>query len=161
MLISNGNQKMKMHSRSRDLPGRPAPLPPARLGLSVVCKSPVAGCEQRSIDHASLLTNHYSRITQFLIGCAPIKNRRIPLKLHAMFFSNRSKRACLRTRFSSVLHVTDHDSQLSTRAFLIATQLLEIRRTCSQQTRKLFLIATFFRCLAYPRHLAARQSHAG
>jgi hypothetical protein len=35
------------------------------------------------------------------------------------------------------------------RAFLIATQLLEIKLTSSQQTRKHFLIATKFDCLAH------------
>src|SRR5271156_1139267 len=52
--------------------------------------------------------------------------------------------------------VPNHYSPIT--PYLIATQLLEIHLTCSQQTRKLFLIATFCRCLAPAPHLAAHQS---
>src|SRR5271156_521849 len=72
-----------------------------------------------------------------------IRNPRIPLKPHAMFFSNRSKIACLRAHFAQVSRTTNHQSRYAG-AFLIASrQLLEIRLTRSQQTRKLFLIASF------------------
>jgi len=91
----------------------------------------------------------------FLIGSTAIKNSRIPLKQHAMFFSNRPRIACLRARLSRVLHSTNHQPRRTTRAFLIATQILEIELTRSQQTRKLFLIATFYGCLANASHLAS------
>jgi hypothetical protein len=81
-----------------------------------------------------------------LIGSSAIRNPRIPLKPHAMFFSNRSKRACLRARFAQVSRTTNRQSHFTTRAFLIATRPeLEIELTRSQQTRNHFLIATFSR----------------
>jgi hypothetical protein len=79
-----------------------------------------------------------------LIGSNAIRNLRISLKQHAMFFSNRSRIAFLRAAFSQVLRATNHELRRTARALLIATQLLEIRLICSQQTRKLSLIATFF-----------------
>jgi hypothetical protein len=79
-----------------------------------------------------------------LIGGAAIKNPCMPLKLHAMFSSNRLRIACLHARFSHALHSTNRHQHRTTRAFLIATRVLEIRLICSQQKRKLFLIATFF-----------------
>ena len=71
-----------------------------------------------------------------LIGSTAIKNPRIPLKPHAMFFSNRSKRACLRARFAHAWRTPNHQSHFSTHAFLIVTQLLEIELISSQQDRK-------------------------
>jgi len=102
---------------------------------------------------ASHLRSHYSeshfsvrRVCRraILIGRAPIRNQRISLKQHAMPFSNRSKRAGLRPRFSKVLHATKHEEHRASHAFLIATQILGIALTHSQQTRKHFLIATIF-----------------
>ncbi len=103
---------------------------------------------------AAKVPGAYTRITAhsvnvgaqcaILIGSTAIRNPRIPLKSHAMFFSNRSKIACLRARFAHVSRATNRRSHHTTRAFLIATQLLEIELTSSQQTRKLFLIATFW-----------------
>jgi hypothetical protein len=52
--------------------------------------------------------------------------------------------------------ITHHHPPIT--AFLIATQLLEIHLTYSQQTRKRFLIATFSSCLAQAPRLAAHQS---
>jgi hypothetical protein len=75
-----------------------------------------------------------------LIGSSAIRNPRIPLKPHAMFFSNRSKRACLRARFAQVSRTANRQSHHTAHAFLIATrEILKIRLTRSQQTRKLFL----------------------
>src|SRR5271155_2404230 len=97
---------MKLHSPSRHSRRRPA-LPPTRpLPLPAVHVSRATGRDPQLPGPESLLTNHYSPITPYLI----------------------------------------------------ATQLLEIHLTCSQQTRKLFLIATFCRCLAQAPHLAAHQS---
>ena len=116
MLISNGNQKMKVHSRSRDLHGRPAPSPPARLGLPAVHKSKSTGRESTFANHESSFTHHSSLAThhrRFLIGYAAIKNRRIPLKQNAMLFSNRPKTPCLRAPFSQVLCAADHQSRFT------------------------------------------------
>jgi hypothetical protein len=92
-----------------------------------------------------------------LIGPTAIRNPRIPLKPHAMFFSNRSKIACLRAGFAQVSRTTNRQSHLTTRAFLIATQLLEIELTSSQQKRKLFLIATFSAILHGTHELANQE----
>jgi hypothetical protein len=92
-----------------------------------------------------------------LIGSTAIKNPRIPLKPHAMFFSesrysaihpeNRRRRfegSDPQARFAHVSRTTNRQSHFTTRAFLIATRPeLKIELTRSQQTRKLFLIATF------------------
>jgi hypothetical protein len=87
-----------------------------------------------------------------LVGSAAIRNPHIPLKQHAMFFSNRSRIAGLRARLSHVLHATNHQLRRSTHLFLSASrQLLEIRLNYSQQTRKHFLIAGFF---AFSSHRA-------
>ena len=77
-----------------------------------------------------------------LIDSASIKNPRIPLKPLVMFFSNRSKRACLRARFAHAWRTPNHQSHFSTHAFLIVTQLLEIELISSQQRRKHFLFDT-------------------
>jgi hypothetical protein len=46
------------------------------------------------------------------------------------------------------------------RRFLIASEPeLKINRTSSKQTRKYFLIATFYGCLGHAPHFATRQSH--
>jgi glucokinase len=93
-----------------------------------------------------------------LIGSAPIKNARNSLENNALNFSNRLKMACFGARFLHVLRSknhhspvtyhaarsTNHQSLLTNRAFLIASrQILKIRLTRSQQTRKLFLVASF------------------
>jgi hypothetical protein len=78
----------------------------------------------------------------FLIGSAAIKNPRIPLKQRAVFFSNRSKSAFLRTRFALLVSLISIYF-LPLAEFLIASrQILKILLTHSQQTRKLFLIAS-------------------
>jgi hypothetical protein len=60
-----------------------------------------AACSSLATHHSSLaLTASAAPIAQILIGCAPIKNRRIPLKQHAMFFSNGPRIACLRAHFA-------------------------------------------------------------
>jgi hypothetical protein len=89
---------------------------------------------------------HLSVVTQdflFLIGCAPIKNPRIPLKQHAMFFSNRPKSACLRAHFVLLASlISTYFSPLG--EFLIASgQISKIGLTHSQQMRKLFLTRLF------------------
>jgi hypothetical protein len=48
-----------------------------------------------------------------LIGSAPIKNPRIPLKPLAMLFSNRLKKACFGGRFSHVLRSKNHHSPVT------------------------------------------------
>jgi|SRR5579863_1239213 hypothetical protein len=63
-------------------------------------------------------------------------------------------------RSAQELRAADHQSRITIHQppvpdFLIAShQLLEIRVTCSQQTRKYFLIASFYRVLAHSRLLA-------
>jgi hypothetical protein len=118
MLISNGDQKMNPYTQWRDLPRRPAPSPPVRLGLPAVHKSKSTGRESTFANHESSLTHHSSLATQhrrFLIGYAAIKNRRIPLKQNAMFFSNRPKTPYLRAPFSRLLCAADHQSRFSWR----------------------------------------------
>jgi len=51
-----------------------------------------------------------------LIGCTAIRNVRIQLKPHDMFFSNRSKIACLRARFAHVSRSKNHESGGTSRA---------------------------------------------
>jgi hypothetical protein len=93
-----------------------------------------------------------------LIGSTAIRNPRIPLKPHDMFFSNRSKIACLRAHFAHVSRTTNRRSRYTTRAVLIASrQLLEIRLICSQKTRKHFLIASFSAILGWRRELANQE----
>jgi hypothetical protein len=95
-----------------------------------------------------------------LIGSTAIRNLRIPLKPHDMFFSNRSKIACLRARFAHVSRTSNHQSPCTTRAFLIASrQLLEIELTNSQQTRKLFLIASFSAVLSAAMGMPHRERY--
>jgi len=75
VLISNGNQKMKSHSQSRDLPRRPAPLPPARLGLRAVQASRTTNLDSRFTNHESGFTHHPSVVTRpcpFLISSRPV-----------------------------------------------------------------------------------------
>ena len=102
-----------------------------------------------------------SSTRQFLIGRTAIRIARNSPENNAVNFSNRSKRACFGARFAP------HNSPITTQKsaiasshprfpqFLIATQILEIELTRSQQTRKLFLIATFYGCLANASHLAS------
>ena len=66
---------MKSHSRSRDLPGRPAPLRPARIGLRVGQTSLTTNRNSRFTNHQSLSTLHSSLVTQrrrILIGSRPL-----------------------------------------------------------------------------------------
>jgi hypothetical protein len=54
--------------------------------------------------------------------------------------------------------ITAHQSLLTDHAFLIAShQLLEFRLIPSQQTRKHFLIPSFYSCLASAPHLSVRS----
>jgi len=94
----------------------------------------------------------------FLIGRSAIKNARNSPEINALDFSNRPIKACLRAPFPRVSRpkyhhlpetyrgslITNHQSLLTNHAFLIASrQILKIRLTPTQQTRKLFLIASF------------------
>jgi hypothetical protein len=94
----------------------------------------------------------------FLIGCAAIKNARNSPETNALHFSNRLKTANCSARFSRVLRSQNHESpvaphgspfttyqsRLANHAVLIASrQILRIKLTRSQQTRKHFLIASF------------------
>jgi hypothetical protein len=107
-----------------------------------------AGCTATTCAPAprSSLTRHRSPVTLhclFPIGSAAIKNPRIPLKLHARFFSNRSKIACLRTHFAPLAsRLSNHFSPQP--KFLIGSrQLLEFDLIHSLQTRKHFLTGGF------------------
>jgi hypothetical protein len=162
VFISNGNQKMKSHPQSSDLPGSRAPLLPNHVALRTVHRSRATGRDSGVANHESSFTRHSSLVTQhccFLISTAAIRNRRNPLKQHAKCFSNRSIRAGLGARFARGSHAAHHQPQSAARRFLIATRPgLEIRPTRSQQTRTIFLIASFSGCLSYARHLATQQS---
>jgi hypothetical protein len=93
-----------------------------------------------------------------LIGSTAIRNLRIRLKPHDMFFSNPSKIACLRARFAQVSRTTNRSSHHTSHAFLIASrQILEIDLTRSQQTGKLFLIARFSALLGWRHEFANHQ----
>jgi hypothetical protein len=111
---------------------------------------------------------------QFLIDTSAIKIVRNSPENNALNFSNRSKIACLPAPFAHVLRSRNHDSPvtyhgsrftnhqslLTKRAFLIATQILETDLTPSQQTRKHFLIATFYGSLVQASNSATRVSIA-
>jgi hypothetical protein len=93
-----------------------------------------------------------------LIDGTAIRNARNCPENNALHFSNRPKTPCFSARFSRVLRsrnhhspvtyhasrLTTHQTLLTNHAFLIATQILDIHLTRSQQTRKHFLIATKF-----------------
>jgi len=120
----------------------------------------------QTTDHEShVVTNHDSRIANgcsprapFLIGSSAIRNARNSLAINAQSISNRSKNACLHARFSHVSR-TNHQPHRAIDATLIASrQLLEFRLTCSQQTRKLFLIASFSACLARASQRVSRSA---
>jgi len=154
MLISNGDQKMKPHTQCRDLPRRPAPLRSAPLGLPAVHRLRATGRDSRLTNRksqisicSSLVTSTHSfrsaNHTDSNRLCA-IKNVRNSRENTALNFSNRPKSAYLRARFARLRHPTNHRSQLAAHVSLIASQILELHLTCSQQTRKHFLIATFF-----------------
>src|SRR5579863_5797985 len=79
-----------------------------------------AGERQSEVEGAQLklaATNSTATATRasarcaILIGSNAIRNLRIPLKVHDMFFSNRSKIACLRARFAQVSRSKNHDSR--------------------------------------------------
>lgn len=104
----------------------------------------------------SLCSVRRLRDRAILIGTTAIRNRRIPLKQHAPYFSNRSRIACLRAPFVHVLHPMTDQLNRSSHPFLIATAAkLKIELTRSQQTRNYFLIATFSACSAHASPLAA------
>jgi hypothetical protein len=66
------------------------------------------------------------------------------------------------TQMTHVSRTTNHQSLLTNHAFLIATRPeLEIELTHSQQTRKLFLIATFSAISAPAPHLANHDPRIG
>jgi hypothetical protein len=102
----------------------------------------------------------------FLIGVDAIKNARNSPENNALNFSNRPAIACLHAPFSHVprskhhhspvkhcaSRFTNHQSLVDNRATLIATQILNLDLTPSQQTRKHFLIGTKFDISAPARH---------
>ncbi len=106
----------------------------------------------------------------FLIGSAAIKSARNSPENNALNFSNRLKSANCSAHFSHVLRsknhhssVTHHGSRFSTHpplltnhALLIATQILDINLTSSEQTRKHFLIGTKSRISALTPRLHNR-----
>ena len=60
VLISNGNQNMKSHSQSRDLPDRPAQLRPAGLPPLVVHELRATGRESKFTNHESGFASSHS-----------------------------------------------------------------------------------------------------
>jgi hypothetical protein len=158
---------MRLRSRSRNSNRRSAPLPDGAPVPRAVRGSRTTGREPQYPERESLVmqraaapSNHYSPIAPFLIGSAAIRNAPNSSVINARCNSNRSRIACLRGRFSHVLHSRNQQPHRTTQACLIASrQILEIHLTCSQHTRKLFLIATLCRCLARSRQLATRQPH--
>jgi len=103
---------------------------------------------------------------QFPIGRASIKSARKSPENNALNFSSQSKIAPVGRRFAarnspittqkSVI-VTSHPHSPQ---FLIATQILNIELTRSQQTRKNFLIATKFDFLAPAPRLKIHDSRS-
>jgi hypothetical protein len=151
---------MKSHSNSRHTRRRPvAIILNARHRRARIAHSNKRPRQQHVGSVAilsSLFTHHSSRV---LIGSAAIRIARNPTDYNAKPFSNRSKRACLCALFAHVLQSASHHSRLTTPAFLIASETLEIDLICSQQTRKLFLFASFSGFLAHAAHLTTHQSH--
>ena len=87
---------------------------------------------------ASPVTSH----CDFLIDSTAIRNARNSPENNIITFSNRSKIVCWRAHFTLLASLfSAWLSQLA--EFLIATRILEIGLTHSQQKRKHFLIATF------------------
>jgi hypothetical protein len=93
-------------------------------------------------------SNHTPPFPLFLIRSSAIRSARNSSLISVESYSDRSKNACLCARFSHVLHSTNHQPHRKSHACLIATQILEVHLTCSQQMREVFLIATFSDCLA-------------
>jgi len=93
VLISNGNQKMKLHPQSRGLRGGAASFPPARLGLRAVQASRTANLYSRLRNNDSRFTHHSSRTARhcdFLIASRPnIRNPSNWLTINEKAFSNR------------------------------------------------------------------------
>jgi hypothetical protein len=71
---------MKSHSRSNGLPGRPAPLPPAQLGLCVVQEPQSANLDSRFSNHESQIALYSSPVAQrrrILIASLPLLEFRL------------------------------------------------------------------------------------
>jgi hypothetical protein len=85
-----------------------------------------------------------------LIGSNAIRNLRIPLKPHDMFFSNRSKIACLRARFAHVSRSKNHDSRCTCRDSRFANHQ-------SLLTNHAFLIASVSAVLSGAPNSAIRR----
>ena len=150
---------MKLRSTLRDSRRCPA-LPSVALLFPAVHGLRTTGTGRDSFvtQSASLITNHYSLITPFLIGPPAIRIAGSFTAIGTKCASNRSKITCSRVRFSQPSRSTNRQPHRNTHPFLIATRILEIQLTYSQQTRKFFLIATFSRGLAHAQHLAAHQA---
>jgi hypothetical protein len=87
--------------------------------------------------HSSFATHH----CDFLIDITAVRNDRNSSKNTTITFSNRLRIASLRSYFAPLASLlSSHFSPVA--GFLIATQVLEIGLTHSQQMRRLFLIAT-------------------
>ena len=105
-------------------------------------------------------TNRAPHTHQFLIDFAAIRNARNFHKNNALAFSKRLKFArsgAVSSQYQPP--VTNHEAFLASSharfsQLLIATQILEIKPTRSQQTRKHFLIATFSGNSAPAPHLS-------
>jgi|SRR5579863_247339 len=119
-----------------------------------------AGERQSEVEGAQLklaATNSTATATRasarcaILIGSNAIRNLRIPLKVHDMFFSNRSKIACLRARFAQVSRSKNHDSRGACR---------DSRFTNHQSllTNHAFLSASFHASMPHAAHSTARHS---
>jgi hypothetical protein len=144
------------HSTVRIFSNNVLPCPVVRLQNSRTAhgmnqppfRSPlVRTATQPNSTHRLAHPNHNSPLSPFLIGSSAIRNARKCPAITAKSISNRSKNACLCSRFSHISRTTHQQPHRTSNASLIATQILEIHLTRSQQTRKLFLIATFSGCL--------------
>src|SRR5579863_5007790 len=85
-----------------------------------------------------------------LIDSTAIRNLRIRLKSHDMFFSNRSKIACLRARFAHVSRSKNHDSRCACRGSRFTNHQ-------SLLTNHAFLIASFSAVLGCRREYANQE----
>ena len=98
VLTSSRNQKMKSHTQSRDLPGRPAPLPPARFGLPALHGSRTTNLDSHSTIHKSRCTHHSPLITCH--STLPFSNRYPIIRYPSNFLATNEKTFSNRYYFS-------------------------------------------------------------
>jgi hypothetical protein len=125
------------------------------LATLVVCSSSVANATPaRPFPHRySFITVHcrLSAPPRLEMRVTPLQSEQSALKI--------GRKLCVCARFSHVLHATDPQPYRTADACRIASrELLEIHLTRSQQTRKLFLIASLSGLLAHSWHPATHQA---